>query len=237
MDATCPLCLDLCNTPYSTACCGKIFCHNCIQRPTSCPMCRYAPLRITKSPSRVQDIINDIIGRCSSCGTSMTCLSFALHAFEECTYPCPAGCGQQLTRNMHFSHLKLCDVAHNDCRGKLLGYTAQLLNRDVAAHEKLCKYVYAIPYVDTISTFSEELIRLKKYVNAQRDIINHLQQGSRQEKRMRTMFISTFINHEESPYLSPSRIDSAPIRTSIHNDPDSTDDDMPDPIDGIDYVD
>lgn len=114
----CPICLGVLKDPYITDCCGHHFCHYCIDRVETCPLCRKTNFKIFPNLEKKREVSSIPV--------------YCIHREEGCRWSGP------LSR-LFETHLALeCRFVPRSCP---YNCGALLLPIDVVAHEETCPKV------------------------------------------------------------------------------------------------
>jgi len=104
----CPVCSVIMKNPVIHCCCGNSFCSDCIKSVSSCPLCRkettekdYAP-----APKLITNKIKSFKVVCKLCRETMTYEAFTGSHKKNCSFLCPFGCGETVSRSTFEKHCK-----------------------------------------------------------------------------------------------------------------------------------
>ncbi|KAL6075246.1 RING-type E3 ubiquitin transferase [Balamuthia mandrillaris] len=185
---------SICHTPFmkpvQTACCRACFCHDCISRTASCPLCRrsFAQAKELQEPSRlVNNLVNRLKVRCSHCSTECERGNFESHVEKQCPVLCPFGCGSQLTRASLVEHEEQCSEKQVPCQGADVGCVATMLQRHKKEHESSCAFV----------TLRPTLLAMQNRIKALEE------QTSRQLSQLTDLFYN---HHHSDKYLQLTNV-------------------------------
>ena len=111
----CPICLNVLKDPYITDCCGNHFCHYCIDRVETCPLCRKTSFKIFPNLEKKREVSSIPV--------------YCIHKEQGCRWRGSLG-------NLFENHLPLeCQFVPRPCPYKC---GALLLPIDLVAHEEAC---------------------------------------------------------------------------------------------------
>ncbi|XP_011410400.1 PREDICTED: TNF receptor-associated factor 2-like [Amphimedon queenslandica] len=172
----CPICLSVLKDPYITDCCGNHFCHYCIDRVETCPLCRKTNFKIFPNLEKKREVSSIpvyCIHREKGCGWSGPLgRLFETHLPMECQFvprPCPYNCGASL--------LPIDVGAHEDSCPKV---TLDALVHKMKA-EQINLGISMMGFIGRLAPLVEEVAILKEENKGLREEMGKVRDGLKAE--------------------------------------------------------
>ena len=120
-DTICPVCLDVVEDPHLVECCGHHYCHKCVERLRTCPLCRAKGIHAIRDRFFERSHLNVLQVRC--CERAHGCpwtgqLSELKNHLTDCQWTevgCPHQCGVLVQRRMLQEHTRECPKRPYTC--------------------------------------------------------------------------------------------------------------------------
>jgi len=141
----CQICYFPYLNPYEHEGCNHIFCHECISKCKTCPICRGSisgkgSLRQVKT-RLVKTMLDKITVTCKACEKNISRSLYVEHYNNECLFDCNYHCNSKISINNQAEHYSKCDNMDIDCTNE--GCRVVIKRKDLVDHFLVCEFMKA----------------------------------------------------------------------------------------------